>query len=112
VLAHFRTSAAEAERRGDCATATDYYGRIITLLPADRDAHSRLAGLLLRTGQYGKALAQFSEVLHYDRNAVDARLGIAKVLIAQKRVSEAHSILQAVLRLEPSNAEARQLAAQ
>jgi tetratricopeptide (TPR) repeat protein len=109
VLAHFRRAAAEAEGRSDYTTAIDYYGRIVTLLTTDREAHFRLGSLLAKTGQYGKALGQYNEVLHYDRNAVDARLEIAKVLTAQNRRPEARAMLGVVLRLDPSNAEAQRL---
>jgi tetratricopeptide (TPR) repeat protein len=81
----------------------------VTLLTTDREAHFRLGSLLARTGQYGKALGQYNEVLHYDRNAVDARLEIAKVLTAQDRRPEARAMLGVVLRLDPSNAEAQRL---
>lgn len=62
--------------------------------------------MLAENGDYAKALVQYNESLRYDRNAVPPRLGIARVLIAQRRLEDARGLLQATLELDPGNPEA------
>jgi len=82
---------------------------VLTLVPWDIEVHQRLGSVLLRNGDYAKALVQYNEALRYDRNAIPPRLGVARVLIAQQRFAEARGLLNAVLRLDPENEEAKAL---
>lgn len=108
-LAHHRQTAIEAERRNELPIAIDHYGRVLTLVPWDVDVHQRLGSVLLRNGDYAKALVQFNEALRYDRSAIPPRLGVARVLIAQHRFAEARGLLDAILRLDAENEEAKAL---
>jgi len=81
----------------------------LTLVPWDAAVRQRLGAVLLRKGDYPKALVQYNEALRYDRDAIPPRLGVARVLIAQQRFAEARGLLNAVLRLEAENDEAKAL---
>ncbi len=54
---------------------------------------------------------QYNEALRYDRNAVLPRVGVARVLIAQRRFDEARGLLNRILQAEPENPEALKLLA-
>jgi tetratricopeptide (TPR) repeat protein len=108
-LEHHRRTALEAERRGQFPIAIHHYGKVLTLIPWDAEVHQRLGSVLLRNGDYAKALVQYNEALRYDRNAIPPRLGIARVLIAQQRFAEARGLLNAILRLDAQNDEANAL---
>jgi cytochrome c-type biogenesis protein CcmH/NrfG len=82
---------------------------VLTLIPWDAEVHQRLGSVLLRNGDYAKALVQYNEALRYVRNAIPPRLGIARVLIAQQRFAEARGLLDAILRLDAQNEEANAL---
>ncbi len=105
-LAYHRQAAREAEERGEDAVAIQHYGKVLTLVPTDAGVRERLGGVLLRTGEYGRALAQFNEALRYEREAVQPRLGIARALVGLGRMAEARGLLEAVLQMEPANEEA------
>lgn len=105
-LEHHRRTALEAERRRQFPTAIQHYGKVLTLIPWDADVHQRLGFVLLQNGEYVKALVQYNEALRYDRNAIPPRLGVARVLIAQQRFTEARGVLKAVLQLDAENEEA------
>jgi tetratricopeptide (TPR) repeat protein len=108
-LEHHRRTALEAERRGQLPVAIYHYGKVLTLVPWDREVHQRLGSVLLRNGDYAKALVQYNEALRYDRNAIPPRLGVARVLIAQQRFVEARGLLNAILTRDPENEEAKAL---
>jgi tetratricopeptide (TPR) repeat protein len=108
-LEHHRRMAMEAERHDQLPIAIHHYAKVLTVVPWDADVHQRLGSVLLRNGDYAKALVQYNEALRYDRNAVPPRLGVARVLIAQQRLPEARGLLNAVLRLDPENEEAKAL---
>jgi len=108
-LEHHRRAAMEAERRHQLPTAIYHYGKVLTLVPWDADVHRRLGSVLLQEGEYAKALVQYNEALRYDRNAIPPRLGVARVLIAQQRFTEARGLLKAILQLDAENKEAAAL---
>ena len=108
-LEHHRRTAMEAERRDELPTAIHHYAKVLTVVPWDAEVRQRLGAVLLRNGDYAKALVQYNEALRYDRNAIPPRLGVARVLIAQQRFAEARGLLSAVLRLDTENEEAKAL---
>jgi tetratricopeptide (TPR) repeat protein len=108
-LEFHRRTAFEAERRDQLAIAIYHYAKVLTLVPWDAEVHQRLGSVLLRNGDYAKALVQFNEALRYDRNAIPPRLGVARVLIKQRRFAEARALLEAILRLDAENDEAKAL---
>ncbi len=108
-LNHHRAAGAEAEARGDLRRAIFHYGKVITVLPSDLDVRQRLGGVLYRNRDYGKALAQFNEVLRHDPAAVPPRIGIARILIAQSRIADARTLLTALLQKDEDNREAKEL---
>lgn len=108
-LEYHRQTAMEAERRNELPLAIHHYAKVLTLVPWNTEVHQRLGSVLLRNGDYAKALVQFNEALRYDRNAVPPRLGVARVLIAQHRFAEARNLLHAILRLDAENEEAKAL---
>jgi Tfp pilus assembly protein PilF len=108
-LDHHRRMALEAERRDQLPIAIHHYAKVLTLIPWDAEVHQRLGSVLLRNGDYAKALVQYNEALRYDRNAIPPRLGVARVLIVQRRFAEARGLLDAVLRLDAENEEAKAL---
>ncbi len=110
-LEFHRHTGIEAELRHQLPSAIQHYSKFLTLVPWDADVHQRLGGVLLQNGDYAKALVLYNEALRYDRNAVPPRLGVARVLIAQRRFAEARGLLNRILQAEPANAEALKLLA-
>lgn len=108
-LAFHSETALAAEQRHDLPTAIQHYGKFLTLVPWDADVHQRLGGVLFASGDYARALVQYNEALRYDRQAIPPRLGVARVLIAQQRISDARGLLQRILDTDPANAEALEL---
>jgi tetratricopeptide (TPR) repeat protein len=108
-LEHHRQTAMEAERRGELPLAIHHYTKVLTVVPWATEVHQRLGSVLLRNGDFAKALVQFNEALRYDRNAIPPRLGVARVLIVQRRFAEARGLLEAILRLDADNEEAKAL---
>jgi tetratricopeptide (TPR) repeat protein len=108
-LEYHRRVAREAENRHQLAAAIHHYSKVLTYVPSDTEVHQRLGAVLLENGDYGKALVQYNEVLRYDRNAIPPRLGVARVLIAQRRFDEARGLLNAILRMNAENEEASAL---
>ena len=109
VLAYHRLAGASAEARDDLPVAIHHYEKVITLVPMDSGLHQRLGDLLFRTGDYGKALGQYNEVLRYERNAIPPRLGIVRTLIAQGRAPDARWMIDVILHLDPANQQAAAL---
>ncbi|MEY2557403.1 MAG: hypothetical protein QOE34_828, partial [Verrucomicrobiota bacterium] len=95
-----------ADLRNQLPMAINNFGKVLTLVPWDAEVHQRLGSVLLRNGDYAKALVQYNEALRYDRTAIPPRLGVARVLIAQQRLAEARGVLHGVLRLDANNEEA------
>lgn len=94
-------SAMEAERQHDFAGAIQHYGKFLTVVPWNAQVHQRLGNALLQKGDYAKALVQYNEALRYDRAAIPPRLGLARVLMAQKRFDEARGLLISITRESP-----------
>jgi tetratricopeptide (TPR) repeat protein len=105
-LAYHSQAAIEDERLHKLPSAIQHYGKILTLVPWDADVHQRLGAVLLHNGDYAKALVQYNEALRYHRDAIPPRLGVSRVLLAQKRFAEARELLRWILRRDPKNAEA------
>ncbi|MBA3273604.1 MAG: tetratricopeptide repeat protein [Chthoniobacterales bacterium] len=109
VLQFHRTSGFEVERRRDFAAAIQHYGKFLTVVPWDSEVRQRLGGVLLETGEYGTALAQYNEALRYERDAIPPRIGIARALIAQRRFADARGLLDRILQQDAENHEAQEL---
>jgi Flp pilus assembly protein TadD len=93
--------------RGAVAEAIPHLVRVLMLTPWNSELHQDLGTLLVRNGEPGKALAQFSEALKYRPDWVQPRLSISEVLIAQGQPARAQSFLQEVLRTDPENSRAK-----
>ncbi len=71
---------------------------------AERQAlHMRAAESAVREGRYEAAVGEFRDALEYDRESVDARLGLAHALFELERVSEARNHLVDLRVVEPTH---------
>lgn len=89
--------------------AIQHYSKFLTVVPWDSEVRQRLGGVLLETGEYGTALAQYNEALRYELDAIPPRIGIARALIAQRRFADARGLLDRILQQDAENHEAQEL---
>ncbi len=68
------------------------------------------AGMIfLKSGNRDKALVHFMNIDRHVRGNLDAKLQIAKILCANKRILQADDYLNQILRLDPGHKEAIEL---
>jgi len=93
--------------------AHEYAGRLLkSVIDQDRtrsDMLFKLGILAEKSGNADEALKYFIEAEHHDDKSVDIKLHIARNYIARGKVLFAEKPLQMVLKLDPENAEAREL---
>jgi tetratricopeptide (TPR) repeat protein len=80
--------------------------------PYDADLHVDLGDAYAATGALDQALWEYDSALKADpplRRPAVAELGLARAYLAKKDMAGAKRALQAALKLEPDNAEAREL---
>jgi predicted O-linked N-acetylglucosamine transferase (SPINDLY family) len=105
-LAHYhlgRTLAA----RGRPDAAVEHFRRAIVLRPNLSEAHIGLANLLQAAGRLEAAEAAYRRVLALRAADPDSHMNLAKALLGQGRVEEAMREFEAVSRLAPDRADAR-----
>jgi tetratricopeptide (TPR) repeat protein len=72
--------------------------------PADEKALVRLGEIASRKGNEDEAFADFTRAAELDPSDTDAKLGLAKALIDKKEINMAETLLEEIIRMEPSNA--------
>ena len=86
--------------QGRHAEAKPLYERALALLDSP-DIRVRYGRLLYHMGRYGEAEAGYRQVLAQDPGNLDARWGLAEVLLALGRVKEAELLARGVLSVKP-----------
>mgnify|MGYP001026415913 FL=1 len=86
--------------QGRHAEAKPLYERALALLDSS-DIRVRYGRLLYHMGRYGEAEAGYRQVLAQDPGNLDARWGLAEVLLALGRVKEAELLARGVLSVKP-----------
>jgi tetratricopeptide (TPR) repeat protein len=98
------------QRSGQSGPAIEQFQAAAKLDPKDAEIKIALAAALLAAGRASEAEAAYREILssHADGTASwQAHLGLARSLIAQKKLDEAASELAAYLETQPSDTKAR-----
>lgn len=78
----------------------------IDLKPLDGEAYYQLAEVLIRLGDFGKALESYNSAINYDPNHKLARIHLASLQLIAKQYEYAESNIQEVLDRDPENEEA------
>ncbi|MCG8550990.1 MAG: response regulator [Desulfobacterales bacterium] len=77
--------------------------------PANYNLVYKAGMIFLESGNREKALAHFMNIDRHVRGHLDAKLQIAKILCANKRILQADDYLNQILRLDPGHEEAIEL---
>jgi thioredoxin-like negative regulator of GroEL/anti-sigma regulatory factor (Ser/Thr protein kinase) len=86
--------------QGRHAEAKPFYEKALALLDSP-DIRVRYARLLYHMGRYGEAEAGYRQVLAQDPGNLDARWGLAEVVLALGRAKEAELLARGVLAVKP-----------
>jgi signal transduction histidine kinase/thioredoxin-like negative regulator of GroEL len=86
--------------QGRHAEAKPLYEKALALLDSP-DIRVRYARLLYHMGRYGEAEASYRQVLAQDPGNLDARWGLAEVVLALGRAKEAELLARGVLAVKP-----------
>jgi len=92
--------------QGRHAEAKPFYEKALALLDSP-DIRVRYARLLYHMGRYGEAEAGYRQVLAQDPGNLDARWGLAEVVLALGRAKEAELLARGVLAVKPDYPLAR-----
>jgi signal transduction histidine kinase len=92
--------------QGRHAEAKPLYEKALALLDSP-DIRVRYARLLYHMGRYGEAEAGYRQVLAQDPGNLDARWGLAEVVLALGRAKEAELLVRQVLAVKPGYPLAR-----
>lgn len=87
------------EARIELQTAVD-------LKPEDAEAYYQLAEVLVRLGEYGRAIENYNSAINYNPNHLNARLHLASLQLIAKQYEQAESNIERVVSIEPSNEDA------
>ena len=71
--------------------------------PGDEKTNSRLGEIDAHHGNTARAFEEFSKAVTLQPADVDARLGLAKILIEMNQSDKAQSVLEEAVKLEPTN---------
>ena len=97
----------EKEAEGDCVSAIFIFQDILEVNPYFLDAKIGLARCLYKTGNLKESESLLGEALAQERQNVNARNLLGRVLIAQKRYDEAEGVYREAIEIEPVNMETR-----
>jgi tetratricopeptide (TPR) repeat protein len=104
--------ALEDQKQGRTAEAIAGYRDVIHQMPDALPAHLNLAVAYLQAGQPARAVPHLQVVAKADPNNVNVQFELAKVLLDLKRLDDAKTPLQRVVKLMPQNPQPRVLLAQ
>lgn len=94
---------------GDVKFSQDLIEEAIQENPANYNLVYKAGTICLESGDREKALEHFMTVDRHVRGHLDAKLQIARILAANRRVIQADDYLNQILRLDPKNKEAIEL---
>lgn len=93
-------------QQGRVAQAIGFGHKAVELAPQDEIAQLNLAVALTDNKDWDQAIYHYHRLLELSPNHVQAWLSLAVLLLQQNRNADAHAALEAVLLLEPGNAQA------
>lgn len=93
-------------QKGRLAQALDYGRQAVEAVPGDEISRLNLAQALVDNRDVDQAIEQYHRLLDVNPHHVQAWLSLAVLLMQQNRKADAHAALEAVLLLEPGNAQA------
>ena len=96
--------------RGDLELARREFTEAILLDPESQPGHFFLAETYRRQGRVAEAISELKASL-WSQETLPARLRLAEIYLGQNRLGEAREQVAAALALDPTNSEARALAA-
>jgi len=98
-------------RQGDLDGASRYFSQALRTRPGYGEAASNLALVLANRGQLDEAIRLLQEFLEKNRESEGTYLTLAKIYLAADRREEGLRVLDRLLARNPSNSDARELAA-
>lgn len=104
--------ALEDQKQGRTADAIAGYRNVLHQMPDALPAHLNLAVAYLQASQPSKAVPHLQVIAKADPNNVNVQFELAKVLLDLKRLDDAKTPLQRVVKLMPQNPQPRVLLAQ
>ncbi|HMO16617.1 MAG TPA: tetratricopeptide repeat protein [Oligoflexia bacterium] len=75
----------------------------IDLKPADAEGYYQLAEVMIRLGDFSRALENYNSAINYNPNHTDARIHLASLQLVAKQYEMAESNLESALAIEPTN---------
>ena len=97
-----RTKAAALVQQDRAKEAVQYVEGLVKAQPREAGFQSLLGGLHSRDRRWDMAAAAYKKAVEIDPKAVEPRLGLARVALAQEREDEATAHLQAVVKERPA----------
>jgi len=88
--------------RGEWELARQMFQKAIETKPDYMVARLALGQLEISRGEFDAALKTAAQILTYDRNSVNARLIQSAALMGQKKLTEAHQLLDGMLMVNPN----------
>lgn len=78
----------------------------IDIKPEDAEGYYQLAEVLVRIGEYGRALESYNSAINYNPNHVNARIHLASLQLIAKQYEQAEGNIEKALEVEPNNEDA------
>lgn len=78
----------------------------IDLNPQEAEGYYQLAEVLVRLGEFGRALENYNSAINYNPNHIDARIHLASLQLVAKQFEQAESNLDRALEIDATNSEA------
>jgi tetratricopeptide (TPR) repeat protein len=99
--------AQQLARLGKYQDARPVFERVLAIAPGLPEAELGLADTLQKAGEHASAAGNYRAAMTHPGTAMSARLGLARSLIALRRLDEARTVLEEGLPLYPSDASLR-----
>lgn len=104
-----KAMAEAAQGKGDFPTALQHWNYLVQLDPDNDELHHSLADVYGKAGNLDEQIAQEEKALSLNKYNVDARIGLAKALMAKGERQRAARELKELLGYYPDNKNARRL---
>ena len=99
--------AQQLARMGRYQESRPAFEKVLALAPGMPEAELGLADTLQKAGEHGSAASHYRAAMTNPNTAISARLGLARSLIALRKLEQARTVLEEGLPLHPSDAALR-----
>jgi tetratricopeptide (TPR) repeat protein len=97
--------------RNDLAEAKAHFEKAVQIYPQYAGAYNNLGIVAMKAGDHDAATAAFQQAIHINSHYSRAYINLARLLLPDRKYSEAENMLNLALTTEPLNAEALTLLA-